>query len=679
MLGRGQTGKAIDAMNYRHEIDGLRAIAVMGVILYHVGLKTISAGYAGVDVFFVISGFLIGGIIFRERANGTFTYRKFYARRARRILPALFTVILVSMIAGWLTMMPDTLRYFGGAALSTLLFISNIWFFEVIDYFNPAALKDPLIHTWSLAVEEQFYFFVPLLFGLLWRFGTKPLFWVLAALACVSLAAALLTNTDRPMAAFYLIHTRAWELLAGVLAALMFPKLAINPRTSGWLANLGLLLILGGLGLIPAHVPWPGGWTIVPVTGTVLVLLFGQAPSLARTTLTQRPLTVIGLISYSAYLWHQPVISFLGLSGHPLSGWPQITATVAAILAASWLSWRFIEQPFRTGASLPISVAVGSLITAAVAITAFSIGGHVTKGYPDRMPAQVHTMLAYANSKPPTYEHCLAVRATVTDMEMSERCVHGAQTTPSIAVWGDSHAALLGAVLGSTLTEHDLALQELTLSSCQPIPNMLNYGQTRAPKCEWFNGAVMEYLLATPTLKTIVLHATWGSYISNSASHSWIGEPVPDGFYAYPSQKSPSMPDAERKSAIALELSKTIITLRNAGKTVILVQAVPSPGFRPTKYYGRKLWYGEKLDQNIGFDQALFSKSSMDMHAFLTVIANKAGATIFDPQNQICEEGTCYVIKNGAPLYFDEGHLSMQGLALIVPPLVEIIKSVSPR
>jgi len=662
-------------MNYRHEIDGLRAIAVMGVILYHVGLKSISAGYAGVDVFFVISGFLIGGIIFRQRANGTFSYRNFYARRARRILPALFTVILFSALAGLLTMMPHTLRYFGGAAMSTLLFVSNIWFFEVIDYFNPAALKDPLIHTWSLAVEEQFYFFVPLLFGLLWRFGAKTLFWVFAALALISLTTAILTNADSPMAAFYLIHTRAWELFAGVLAALVFPKLSVNARRSGWLANLGLLLILGGLGLIPAHVPWPGGWTIIPVAGTVLVLLFGQAPSLARTALTLRPLTIIGLISYSAYLWHQPVISFLDLSGHPLSDWPQAIATVAAILAASWLSWRYIEQPFRSGSTLSKSFARGSLILAGLGIAAFSIGGHITKGYPDRMPPEVHELLAYAKSQPPTYKKCLAVRKTVTDLEISKRCIHGAKTTPSVAVWGDSHAALLSQPLGTALGEHGMALQELTLSSCQPIPNMLNFGQTRAAKCGQFNAQVMDYLLATSTLKTIILHATWGSYISNEDSSSWVGDLLEDNLYSYPSNKSPLMSDIERKNAISVELGRAITALRKAGKTVILVQAVPSPGFNPTKYYGRNLWYGEKLDQNIGFDQALFSQSPMDVHEFIFDVANNAGAIVFDPQNQFCQDGICYVIKNGEPLYFDGSHLSLPGLALVVPSLADVVKS----
>lgn len=664
-------------MKYRQEIDGLRAIAVMGVILYHVGLKSISAGYAGVDVFFVISGFLIGGIILRQREQGTFSYRNFYARRARRILPALFTVILFSMLAGWLTMMPNTLRYFGGAAMSTLLFISNIWFYEVIDYFNPAALKDPLIHTWSLAVEEQFYFFVPLLFGLLWRFGAKALFWIFASLAILSLTTAILTNTDSPMAAFYLIHTRAWELFAGVLAALVFPKLTVSDRSSGWLANLGLLLILGGLGLIPAHVPWPGGWTIIPVAGTALVLLFGQAPSLARSLLTLRPLTLIGLISYSAYLWHQPVISFLDISGHPLSGWPQTSATVAAILAASWLSWRYIEQPFRSGSTLSKGTARGSLILAGLLIATFAIGGHVSKGYPNRMPPEVHEILAFKESQPPTYMQCIAVRKNVSKLVMSERCIHGENPTPSIAVWGDSHAALLSQPLGTALGAHDLSLRELTLSACQPIPNLLNYGQSRATKCEQYNADVMEYLLETPTLKTVILHATWGSYVANEDSYSWTGELLVDDFYAYPSNKSPLMPDGARIEAIATELSATITALRESGKSVILVQTSPSPGFRPPKYYGQKLWYGEPLDQDIGFAESLYTQSSMDVHEYLFEIADAAGATVYDPQGQFCQNGICYVRKNGEFLYFDAGHPSLAGLALMVPPLVKIVTSIS--
>ena len=205
-----QAGEAVTG--YRRDIDGLRAFAVMGVILHHAGVALVGSGYAGVDIFFVISGFLIGGIVAGEMAEGRFSWRRFYARRARRILPALFLVILVTLVAGWLTMTPEQLRYFGGGAISTLVFLSNVWFYNRIDYFNPDAAEDPLIHTWSLAVEEQFYIVLPILLFLIWRFGPRVRVGVLVALAVASFAAAVTIGADDPMAVFYLIHARANQL-----------------------------------------------------------------------------------------------------------------------------------------------------------------------------------------------------------------------------------------------------------------------------------------------------------------------------------------------------------------------------------------------------------------------------------------------------------------------------------
>jgi hypothetical protein len=187
----------------------------------------------------------------------------------------------------------------------------------------------------------------------------------------------------------------------------------------------------------------------------------------------------------------------------------------------------------------------------------------------------------------------------------------------------------------------------------------------------------MAYLLTTPTLKTIILHATWGTHISNQDAISWIGTRLVDDFYSYPSDKSPEMPDKARKAAISAKLSHAITKLRMAGKTVILAQGVPAPGFRPTKYFGRKAWYGEALDQNIGFPQTLSDDSPMNAHAFLREAANKAGAIVFDPQSLFCQGGVCYVIKNAEPLYSDETHLSLPGLALVVPPLADLVLSVT--
>ena len=263
-------------MIYRYELDGLRAISVMSVILYHMGISQIGAGYAGVDIFFVISGFLIGGQIAKDRDQGKFTYWNFYARRALRIFPALFFVIIASTIAGWFIMLPHEFRYFGGGALSALLSVSNFWFWDTIDYFNPEAALDPLVHTWSLAVEEQFYMFVPLLFGLFWGLGQKTLLMVLISLAFVSFITALTTNSDSPMTAFYLLHTRAWELLIGVIAALKSDSIRSFKSNAALMSNIGLILIVAGLTILPNNSLWPGGWTLVPVIGSLLILLFGR-------------------------------------------------------------------------------------------------------------------------------------------------------------------------------------------------------------------------------------------------------------------------------------------------------------------------------------------------------------------------------------------------------------------
>jgi len=246
-----------------------------------------------------------------------------------------------------------------------------------------------------------------------------------------------------------------------------------------------------------------------------------------------------------------------------------------------------------------------------------------------------------------------------------------------VAVWGDSHAALLSQPLGTALGEKGMALQELTLSACQPIPNLLNNAQTRAKKCETFNADVMKYLIATPSLKTVILHATWGSYIAHANAYNWLGERLEDEFYSYPSSKSPSMPDEERKEAIAAELTASIKALRQAGKAVILVFPNPIPGFRAPKYLGQKVWYGEVLEDDIGFDQTLYHQSPVYVHDYLTDIADTSGAMIFDPQNLFCQNGLCYVMRNRELLYFDEGHRTLAGTALMVAPLVELVSSIN--
>ena len=663
-------------MKYRIELDGLRAIAVMSVILYHAGISQIGAGYAGVDVFFVISGFLIGGQIAKDLAKGTFTYWDFYARRVRRILPALLLVIICSATASSFIMVPQEFRYFGGGALSALLSVSNFWFWDIIDYFNPAAARDPLVHTWSLAVEEQFYLLVPLLFGLLWGFGKKVMLVCLLAITAVSFTIMVLINTESPMTAFYLLHTRAWELLAGVLAALVHGHMRYFKSIAPLLSNVGLVLTLTGLMLIPNGASWPGWWTLMPVTGTVLILLFGQEASLAQATLKLAPLRFIGLISYSAYLWHQPILSFLEITNTlPVSGIGQIGILIAT-LAISYLSWKFVEQPFRKQ-TLPIFFRRMALVSSACLIVVFSIGGHFTKGYPIRMSNDVIEVLAFSRSYSQSYRDCLNSRDEVENLNLSQSCVFGADASPEVAIWGDSHAAAISEPLGEALGTIGRSLKQFTLSSCQPIPSLLNQGQSQASQCADFNSRVLARLLVSPNIQTIVMFATWDNYFLHEATPNMFGVLEADGFYSYPISQSPNISDHSRQAAVASALEETLQKLAAAGKRVIIVASLPRPNVDIPVYFAGQVWKKKPLPENVGYPVEIFQLQTAAGRRILkqaVKVSNTWGSVaIVDPVEVFCNLTECALIMNRKLLYADGNHPSLAGITLLVPLIVEKI------
>lgn len=331
-------------MSYRPEIDGLRAIAVLSVILVHAGLPWLPGGFIGVDIFFVISGFLITGILAAELATGRFSLARFYERRARRILPALVLVVALCLPFAWAWMLPWQLKEFSDSVLSVALFLSNVEFWRQSGYFATEAAAKPLLHTWSLGVEEQFYIVFPLLLWGLFRLRLRPAP-LLAALALASLALAEWGWRHAPDANFYLIPFRAWELLAGALAALVAGRAGLRPDDRLGLA--GLALIAGSLVLIDESMPFPSLLAVPSVAGTAMVLLWGGAGSVTARLLSWRPSVALGLVSYSAYLWHQPLFAFarIRLAEEPP---PAVMAALTfATLALAWASWRWVETPFR--------------------------------------------------------------------------------------------------------------------------------------------------------------------------------------------------------------------------------------------------------------------------------------------------------------------------------------------
>ncbi|WP_306006990.1 acyltransferase family protein [Aquicoccus porphyridii] len=663
---------------YRSDIDGLRAIAILGVVIDHAGLGLLPGGFAGVDVFFVISGYLIGGHIFEDLANGQFTFGGFYKRRLRRIYPALVTVLLVTMIAGWFVMMPHDYRYMGGAAFTALLSLSNIWFFQTIDYFHPEALSDPLIHTWSLGVEEQFYLLVPLLLVLLWRRSPAMILTCLVALVGLSLGLALATSAEYRMQAFYLLHTRAWELFAGVLVAYLalrghrLPGAARAP-----LAALGLALIVGGMTLTPLAAPWPGPWTLPAVLGTVLILAAGREDLAISRLLSLAPMRFVGLISYSLYLWHQPVFSLLKQAGR----WPDTLAGLVVVLAGltalSALSWRVIEQPFRRGArlALPRKAALGGM---AAALCVIVIGGHMTRGYPARLPGHVQAVLAWSDSIAPSYRRCIFTRDEIATTDLDDGCTFGADPEPGVLLWGDSHAARLAEPLGNALGQHGHGLRQMTLSSCLPVAGLINTGQTRATQCPAFNARVLDWLDRAPGISHVVLFATWNSYIFDWSGPDMFGHSMPDGFYAIPTDTpEPATPEA-RHAAFARALAQTLTRAAGADRQITIVLALPRPDTPVPRHFARQLWNGTPLPDTQGFPRALADRPGDQARALFARALAESGlpagrVRIVDPAESFCTDETCGLVRDGALLYSDGNHPSLPGIDLMLPPIVASI------
>ena len=337
-------------MKYRSEIDGLRAVAVLPVILFHAGFESFSGGFVGVDVFFVLSGYLITSILLAEIAEGRFSLLGFYERRARRILPALYFVMLVTLPVAFRLMLPDEFEGFTHALISVLFFASNIYFWQTTDYFSRAAEENPLLHTWSLGVEEQYYMLFPLGLVLLWRLGPRGALAGIVAGSLGSLVLAELAVHRWPVPTFFLLPTRAWELGLGSLAAFHLSRRGLvraPGRLAGAAAAAGLVMILASVALYDGDTPFPGLYALLPTVGTVLVVLYADPASLAGRLLSWRPVVFLGLISYSAYLWHQPLLVFARLASFRLPGDGLMLGLSVLSLVLAALTWRYVERPFR--------------------------------------------------------------------------------------------------------------------------------------------------------------------------------------------------------------------------------------------------------------------------------------------------------------------------------------------
>ena len=660
---------------YRNEIDGLRAIAVLAVVCFHLELNIFHSGFAGVDIFFVISGYLVGGQLLQLLHNGSFSFSEFFYRRVKRILPALYVMILVSFFVGYWTMMPHPYQYFGGAAAATLFALSNFWFMDQINYFNPEASIDPLVHTWSLGVEEQFYLIAPVTLLLISKLNKSFLAPFVIAILVVSLLISTFFTEKFPEASFYLLHTRVWELALGMLIYLIRDQyrflLNLNAGLKSCISYIGLLFICIGVGFIPSGVAWPGYWALVPTMGVAMILLTCSDGNSVYKILSIRIIRFVGIISYSFYLWHQPVIGFLKTINKNPDGLIQKLLTLFFILIISALSWAVIERPFRKqilGArTTKIFILLGFFM-----IFGLALGGHITKGYPLRLPHSVLDVLSLGPFKADANRRCLRSRDEVTDIDWDNVCLFSDHPSPTNVIWGDSHSASIADLLGQTLDNRGEGLELTMLSSCLPITNLIINTQNRAAMCPEFNQKAAEYIINSGNLENVFMFATWDNFFMHGAWPDMNGNVGRDEFFAYPIYGSSNMAEEKRIAAIITEFNNLVERLLEAGKNIYLIKSIPRPDLNIPVIYALDLWNGNPIPQTAGYPREYFEKQRQTTDLIFGALEKHFSGRfieklhIIDPAETFCDNEQCYVIKDNNILFSDGNHLTLNGARLLL-------------
>ncbi len=429
---RSSKSNLFATQNYRPEIDGLRAVAVLPVILFHSGWTLFSGGYVGVDIFFVISGYLITTILLRDKLDKTFSISKFYMRRARRILPLLFAVMTVCIPAAWFLMLPWELNNFSQSLVSTTLFTSNILFWQEMGYFQMGTELKPLLHTWSLAIEEQFYLFFPFVFIFFGYVKRTRLLLAIIPICLLSLLVSEWGSVYHPTANFWLIPSRIWELLMGAICAIILSKWEL--KENNIIALLGMVFIVISIVLFNEITRWPSLYTLLPVVGSSMVILFAGKYTYVSRLLSIRLLVGIGLLSYSAYLWHQPLFAFGKLYSEIYSIEFLMPIMMAIILPLSYLSWQVIEKPFRSPMSVLYNprICVPVLVIWGLCIIGLGFAGIVTNGGEKRYSGHDRYLASLDEDQYVRY-----VTENFNNLKLAD---YGDQSLKNILVIGDSYS-----------------------------------------------------------------------------------------------------------------------------------------------------------------------------------------------------------------------------------------------
>jgi len=647
-------GRHVVETNFRRDINGLRAWAVVGVILYHFGIPGFTGGFAGVDVFFVISGFLMTQIICTGLVRGDFSLWKFYVARAVRIVPALLVLCATLLGLGWIALLPTDYKLLASHTAYSLTFLSNIEYWNEIGYFNTNSHEKWLLHTWSLAVEWQFYIFLPVILLGLWRAipGALAQRRALVFLSCVSFMACVYTTALSPSAAFFLLPTRAWEMLAGGLVFLASQRFDISPAWRNLIPLTGLILITASFTLFDAESLWPGWRALVPVVGAVLVLIARQSSFWTDNAVAQW----LGDRSYSLYLWHWPACVLLTYASWNHDA-PAIAAALLAAIALGAISYAWVERPSRRvlqGWRIGFRAsALGAMLTT-ILLAATTVW--YFKGVNGRFPPNIELAAAAAGDINPQRDKCHQSAGT-----SSPACLFGG-VKPKLFVVGDSHAAAVISSVIAARADGDAGVVQLSYAGCVYVPAMRQLQPHRFGAnndCQGFNDWVTQKLATAPTMPVLLI----GRY-ARSAFGEFERDPdsaTPEvyfGAHRYTST-TPAFLDEFSK-----QLTDTACALAKTRK-VYMMRPIPEMPVSVPEYVSRRMAWS--LDAHLSITMAQYMRRNAWVWKAQDEARDRCGIVIVDPTARLCHDGICESTYEGRPLYSDHGHLNEYANKLLAP------------
>ncbi len=667
--------------NYRADIDGLRAIAVLSVVIFHAFPAYLNGGFIGVDIFFVISGFLISGVVVEGLSQNNFSFLEFYRRRVWRIFPALLLVLVATLVLGWFVLLANEYAQLGKHVAGGAGFVSNLLFWAEVGYFDNAADTKPLLHLWSLGVEEQFYLIWPVA---LWLASTRKFKLLGLTLVVVVMSFALNIATvplDRA-ASFYSPFTRFWELTLGAALALLSHQRKLFPGRDARVVNnvlsiLGAGLIAAGLVLINKQSQFPGWWALFPALGATLLIAAGHASWLNRFVLSNRLLVWVGLISYPLYLWHWPLLSFASvIESGPLPREIRLAVVLLSFLLA-WLTVKFLEHPIRFRRHARPGRVTFALVALMAAVGVAGLGIHAAGGLESRHPLQEQSWSKWPD-KLGHHDECIAMMGRL-GRSVGYCSIQDIDRNPDIVIVGDSHGNQLFPGVEKALDGTAENVLNLGAGPCLPFFNVA-FIETGFPnKCHEYIDPSLQFVIDTDAVKTVVLASRGPLYLSGRGyRHDRGGEEGFDRKLVLTTM--PQLQDPREIFRIAM--TDTIERLLQKDKRVIFYLDGPELDFDPKSCVDMRpvRLTSNKAKSPCAVPRKEFDDRNADYRAqVFSVLEKFPEVQVFDAAKTFCDEKFCWALLEGKMLYRDDDHLSVDGSELVAKGLTPLLRGASAK